>query len=71
MKRIILGICDYFKDCRHDRLMKKAEKLNCKLYEPASRLFKKNIVGYVVSSEWKEGPMIYYILQRFMKRKKF
>ena len=65
IKDIYLGICDYLKDVRHDRILNKARKIGfkvyCKGYEgnTTSAKFK-----WVEAIEWKEGSILHYIQQR-------
>lgn len=58
LKSTILGTKDYLKDTKHEHLCHKVAKLGCLVYEKTSDN------KWRQTSQWKEGSIWHYIIQR-------
>ena len=64
LKAIWFGIKDYINDIQHDKLLRKAERFNCKVKDKIIRFNKKKMyTDYIDAVTWKEGNVWHYIRQ--------
>lgn len=72
LRHILLGMKDYLKDVYHDRLVRDAKELGCKVQDSYIRYNSKNNKTskyYIDAVTWKEGSMFHYIRQRHLTAK--